>query len=383
MPLKLRAAHADDAPTLTQIMHDAKAAWGYPEDLMCQWREQWQITSQMITEQEMIVAEDAGHAIAFSGLKQNTPQSVTLEYLYVSPGAQKKGIGTLLLQRSEDRARQIGCDKVTLRSEVNAGGFYERRQYKTVGQEPSKMAPGRFMPLMEKTLVGNVVPISEITLSVSSNAWDFETGNAAEIAAHFAEQQRRIPELWNGRTLKLTSHSFDNGALTGVCTECSYAAFLTWRDWGAPDLTAFNLFGSAVIRSSDGALLYGVMSAHTATAGQIYPPGGNLDPSDVCPTGLIDIQGAIARELEEETGLRPNDLVPDDLLIVFDGARISVAQVFDSDRSAEALRHNIIAHSMASDEKELADIRIIRSGRDLTDPKVASYARALGNHILG
>jgi hypothetical protein len=74
--------------------------------------------------------------------------------------------------------------------------------------------------------------------------------------------------------------------------------------------------------------------------------------------------------------------VPDELLIVFEGARISVAQVFDSDRSAEALRHDIIAHSMASEEKELADIRIIRSGRDLTDPKVASYARALGNHIL-
>jgi N-acetylglutamate synthase-like GNAT family acetyltransferase len=195
MPLKLRAAHADDAPALTQIMHDAKASWGYPEDLMFQWREQWQITSDMITERAMIVAENAGHAIAFSGLKQNTPQSATLEYLYVSPGAQKKGIGTLLLQRSEDRARQIGCDKVTLRSEVNAGGFYERRQYKTVGQVPSKMAPGRFMPLMEKTLLGNVVPISEITLSVSSNPWDFETGNATEISAHFAEQQRRIPEL--------------------------------------------------------------------------------------------------------------------------------------------------------------------------------------------
>jgi GNAT superfamily N-acetyltransferase/8-oxo-dGTP pyrophosphatase MutT (NUDIX family) len=382
MRLKLRAARAYDAPALTKIMHDAKAAWGYPEDLMRQWREHWQIIPEMITDHKLIVAEDAGHAIAFSGLKQNTPRSVTLEYLYVSPSAQKKGIGTLLLQRSEDRARQIGCDKVTLRCEVNAGVFYERRQYKTVGQEPSKMAPGRFMPLMEKTLAGNVVPISEITLSVSSNPWDFETDNAAEISAHFAEQQRRIPELWNGRTLKLTSHSFDSGALTGVCTECSYAAFLTWRDWGAPDLTTFNLFGSAVIRSSDGALLYGVMSAHTATAGQIYPPGGNLDPSDVGPTGLIDIRGAIARELEEETGLRLNDLVPDDLLIVFDGARISVAQVFDSDRSAEALRHDIIAHSMASDEKELADIRIIRSGRDLTDPKVASYARALGNHIL-
>ena len=175
MPLKLRAAHADDAPALTQIMQDYKASLGYPEDLMRQWRGQWQITPEMVTDHELIVAEDAGQAIAFSGLKQNPPQSVTLEYLYVSPGAQKQGIGTLLLQRSEDRARQIGCDKVTLRSEVIAGGFYERRQYKTVGQEPSKMAPGRFMPLMEKTLVGNVVPISEITLSVSSNAWDFET----------------------------------------------------------------------------------------------------------------------------------------------------------------------------------------------------------------
>ena len=382
MPLKLRSARADDAPALTKIMHNAKASWGYPEDLMGQWREQWQITPELIADLEMIVAEDAGRVIAFSGLKQNRPPSVSLEYLYVSPGAQKKGVGSLLLQRSEDRARQMGCDNITLRSEVNAGGFYEQRNYKNVGQEPSNMAPGRFMPLMEKSLDGHVVPISQIMLSVSPEPWDFEAENLAEISAHFAEKQRQIPELWNGRTLKLTSHSFENGSLTGVCTECSYAAFLTWRDWGAPDLTTFNLFGSAVIRSSDGALLYGVMSAHTATAGQIYPPGGNLDPADINETGLIDIQGAIARELEEETGLSLDNLVPDALLIVFDGARISVAQVFDSDRPAEALRHNIIAHSMASEEKELADIRIIRSIQDLNDPAVASYARALGTYIL-
>ena len=382
MSLKLRPARPEDAPALTTIMHLAKASWGYPEELMREWREYWQITPDLLLELDGIVAEKNGIPVAFSGAKHDTNGRVDLDYLYVAPQVQKSGIGALLLMRSEDRARQQGYTKIALRSEVNAGGFYERCGYETTGQEPSQMAPGRFMPLMEKHLQPAVYPISKIDLRISGQPWTFEAANKAAISEYFAEKQRQIPELWNGRTLKLTDHRFEDGVLSGTCTECSYAAFLTWRDWGAPDLTTFNLFGSAVLRSSEGALLYGVMSPHTATAGLIYPMGGNLDPSDVNDSGSIDMQASIARELEEETGLSTRQLKHEELLIIFDGARISVSQVFDCDRPAEDLRAAINAHSKASAEQELADVRIIKTLDDLDDPAIVPYAKDLGRHLL-
>ena len=49
----------------------------------------------------------------------------------------------------------------------------------------------------------------------------------------------------------------------------------------------------------------------TANAGQIYPPGGSLEPADVDAGGNIGVVASIERELREETGIQ----VPDATLI--------------------------------------------------------------------
>lgn len=236
--------------------------------------------------------------------------------------------------------------------------------------------------MMEKVLPPSVHKISSIDVSLSGAPWTFEVENAAAIEDHFEEAKKRIELLWNGRTLKLTGYAFENGVFKGTCKECAFAAFLAWRDWGAPDSSAFNLFGSAVIRSADDALLYGVMSERTATAGLIYPPGGNLDPTDRTGDGKVDVVGAICRELEEETGLTANDCRPGDFLVAFDGPRISISRIFDVDEQAGELRERIMQFSMASEEQELSDIRVIRSAEDLEDPAIVPYARAIGKYLL-
>ncbi|WP_428671400.1 GNAT family N-acetyltransferase [Roseibium sp.] len=382
MPLKLRPATPADAPALTDILHRAKGAWGYPEDKMAEYREHWRISEAAIKSLQVTVAERGGNPVGFSGVSPLADDTLLIDFLFIAPEAQGQGIGSLLLTRSEDHARARGLTRLYLESDAHAGGYYEKHGFRTISSRPSEMSPGKDIPMMEKFLSPAVHEIETLDITLSPEPWPFETQNRAAIDAHFEEARKRIPLLWNGRTLKLTDYHFENGTFTGTCRECSYAAFLAWRDWGAPDPTAFNFFGSAILRSSDGALLYGVMSERTATAGQIYPPGGNLDPTDLAPDGKVDVTGATYRELEEETGIAKDCVEAACSLVVFDGPRIAVIQVFDTGIPAEELRERIVRHSLATGEQELADMRILRSRQDLEDPAIVPFARSAGAYLL-
>ncbi|MEP3046216.1 MAG: GNAT family N-acetyltransferase [Roseibium sp.] len=382
MPLKLRPASVADAPVLTDIMHRTKASWGYSEEKLAEYFKDWRITENLIRTMHFVVAEQDCVPVAFSGCSAVDADTLKIDYLFVSPDAHNTGLGSLLLIRIEDLARKLGLTRLYTRSEVHSGEFYERHGFVTVGLEPSQLAVGKTMPLMEKPLPSTVHLVSSIDLALSGQPWGFETSNEAAIADHFEDAKKRIEHLWNGRTLQLTGYRFIDGVFTGTCADSSFASYLAWRDWGAPDPTAFNLFGSAILRTNDGALLYGVMSEKTATGGLIYPPGGNLDPTDLTPDGKIDVEGAIYRELEEETGLTRHNVKEADLLVAFDGPRISIARVFDVASPANDLRRTIIEHSLASKEQELADIRILRSRLDLNDPAFVPFARALAEYLL-
>lgn len=382
MPLKLRPAKLSEAPALTDILHRAKASWGYPPHLMAEFRDHWSIAEATIRSLTVTVAEKDGVPIAFSGVTQQGDDTLLIDFLFVAPEAQRHGIGGLLLTRAVDRAREMGLPRLYLESDAHAGSFYEQRGFRTVATRPSEMSPGKDIPMMEKILPASVQKISKLDISMSPEPWAFESAHEREIQEYFEEARKRIALLWNGRTLKLTGYRFEAGVFQGTCKESSFAAHLAWRDWGAPDASAFNLFGSAILRSEDGALLYGVMSDRTATGGLIYPPGGNLDPTDLLPNGKVDVVGAIYRELEEETGLKPADVAARDLLITFDGPRISVGQVLEVAMPAEQLRDAILRFSAASREQELADMRIIRCREDLQDPAIVSYAKAVGDYLL-
>lgn len=382
MTLKLRPAHAGDTGILTDILHRSKASWGYPPDKIEAFRSEYRITQATLASLDMFVAESNGRPVAFAGGKMRQ-HCLYLEFLFVAPEAMRRGIGSLLLQRMEDRARACGKTRMMLESDYFARGFYESRGFTTLSERPGQMSPDGVIPIMEKPLRAEIVPLKSVRLTIDREAhWAFERRHAMEIETHWAEICRKNPALWNGRTLKLAGYTLADGHFIGTCRECSYAAFLAWRDWGAPDLETHNIFGSAVLRSSDGALLYGVMSQSTANAGRIYPPGGNLDPADIRPDGSVDILGAIFRELEEETGLGMKDITADALFAILDGPRISIARVLNVPFAAEPLRDRILQHSMASEEQELSDIRILRHPQDLTSPDFVPFARDIARMLL-
>lgn len=208
--------------------------------------------------------------------------------------------------------------------------------------------------------------VTTLDLAVHPVVWPFAEERRDEITAHFAEQQRARPKLWNGRVLLGRDALFTDGHLSATYFETDFASFLAWRDWGFPDNAVFNGFGMGALRASDGAFAMGVMGQHTSNAGRIYFPSGTPDLADVRDDRL-DLPGSIVREIEEETGLRPDDyLIRPHWHCVVAGPAIALIQVLDVNMSGEALRARIEANLAAQENPELAGIHLVRGRSDVT-----------------
>lgn len=221
-------------------------------------------------------------------------------------------------------------------------------------------------------------PISGTDIRMVPGPWPLPAALRAQVPVRWAAMLAANPHLWDGRIIGVTAPAVgDDGVLRAEAREDAFSAFLTWREAGFPDIGMHNLFGSALIASSDGALIYGVMGADTANAGRIYPPGGSLEPRDVLADGRVDVAGCTDLELEEETGLRAGDAGKGRLVAVFDGPRISVAQFYHFDEAADRLVARIRANLDAQEHRELADIVAIRCLADADPVWTVPYALAL------
>ena len=156
-----------------------------------------------------------------------------------------------------------------------------------------------------------------------------------------------------------------------------------------------NLFGTAVVLSSDGALLVGEMAQHTANAGRIYGPCGSLDPADICNVGnnldgTIDIEGSMARELYEETGLDLDQARADaDYLIWFEGPRAAVTRRYRFMANADELSAQIDRFLADDKMAELSAVEFVvntteyHSGKKIELEAMPDYTIAIIRHLFG
>jgi 8-oxo-dGTP pyrophosphatase MutT (NUDIX family) len=205
--------------------------------------------------------------------------------------------------------------------------------------------------------------------------WPFADARRREIDDHFAALQRERPRLWNGRVLLGREPRFTSDAFRADYFETDFASFLAWRDWGFPDRSVFNGFGMGALRSRDGAYVLGEMAEHTANAGNIYFPAGTPDLQDI-KTGMVDIAGSVAREVEEETGLTAGDYRATDTWdCVVAGPLIALMRGLEVDLNGDVLRRVIEGNLARQSAPELAAIHLFRSQRDIC-PNVPPYMAA-------
>jgi 8-oxo-dGTP pyrophosphatase MutT (NUDIX family) len=208
--------------------------------------------------------------------------------------------------------------------------------------------------------------VTTLDLGLQPRPWPFADERRGDIDAYFALQRAEKPKLWNGRILLGRTPVFAGERFSASYFEADFSSFLAWRDWDFPDRDVFNGFGMGALRGSDGAFVLGEMARHTANAGRIYFPSGTPDLDDI-RDGAVDIPGSVAREVEEETGLRPADYRAGahwDCIV--SGAAIAMIRILDVDMTGEALRARIEANLARQHQPELSAIHLVRGVADLT-----------------
>jgi 8-oxo-dGTP pyrophosphatase MutT (NUDIX family) len=216
------------------------------------------------------------------------------------------------------------------------------------------------------------------TLDLKYEPWDwpFATRRRADIDAHFALKKREKPNIWNGQVLLARGPAWAAGRFSASYFATDFASFLAWRDWGFVDASVFNGFGMGALRCADGAFLMGEMGPHTSTAGRIYFPAGTPDLDDIVGD-RVDIAGSVMRELEEETGLTPEDYeAAAHWDCVMAGSAIALIRILNVAIPAETLRTRIEANLARQKHPELSAIHLVRARADISaamPPFVAAF----------
>jgi 8-oxo-dGTP pyrophosphatase MutT (NUDIX family) len=228
----------------------------------------------------------------------------------------------------------------------------------------------------------SVVPVDRLEVGHSPWEWPFALQRRGEIDTHFAKLHRDTPALWNGRVLMLRDFAIEDRVFRGRTFETDFASLLAWRDWDFPDPAVANVYAMGALRGSDGGFILGEMGAHTANAGKIYFAAGTPDPGDVKGEG-VDLLGSVVREVEEETGLTPDDftLAPG-WFTVLAGPRIAQMKLLQARAPTEELRERILGFLATQEQPELSAIHIVRGPADLTvamPPFMAAFLRHVWN----
>jgi len=150
MDVLIRKATPADGAHLTAIAQAAKLHWGYSSHWLTAWRDALTITPDPLEQMDVFVAALDGQAVGFYALS-STGAAVSLEHLWIAPEWMGHGIGSLLFAHAVARAQTSGAVQLTIESDPNAEGFYQRMGARRTGSVPAPLpeAPDRHLPVLE------------------------------------------------------------------------------------------------------------------------------------------------------------------------------------------------------------------------------------------
>ena len=148
---------------------------------------------------------------------------------------------------------------------------------------------------------GHIFRVDRVDVRLATTPHPFEDANRGPIESNWMRERLAKPAIFNGSVVLLSSLSWREGLLEGVCHPISYAGFLYWRRQ-QPRESAEHAFAHAMLVTTDGALIAIRMAGSTINAGKVYFAAGSFEAQDF-PLGRVDVSFNMAREVREETGI--------------------------------------------------------------------------------
>ncbi|WP_425497658.1 NUDIX hydrolase [Hoeflea ulvae] len=220
-----------------------------------------------------------------------------------------------------------------------------------------------------------MIRLEAVRLRVDEAMHPWHQAEAQAVDAHWAREQVERPWLFNGTVMLHRGLRHEAGVVTGISHRVPYAALLHWIKT-QPRADAWHLFGSAVMISSDNAMLLIRMAARTANAGKVYAPSGSLDENDISG-GCVDVESGFVREALEETGYDLARAEAEQPLWCwrFDH-RVAVFRRFRLNEPAAVLVERMREHIRTDPEQEIEDMVVVRAPAD-AGPSVTPYMKAM------
>ncbi len=155
----LRDATPSDVSDLTEIAHEAKRHWNYPEAWIAVWSPELSFEPESLTTMRVVLAEEHGRVEGFCGLTPGTARW-QVEHLWIRPSAMGRGVGRMLFDDAVAYARCQGAAVLAIESDPHAEGFYLRMGATRVGAiaAPAEGDPNRSLPVLELAL-GECYPV--------------------------------------------------------------------------------------------------------------------------------------------------------------------------------------------------------------------------------
>ncbi len=222
----------------------------------------------------------------------------------------------------------------------------------------------------------SLTPLSRISARRVAYDWVWARDNAEAIDRNWARRLEGTPGLFDGPVFLASGCTIADDTCETSLFEVPYSRFIAFRDAGVPDALVANAFAAVVPHSADGAVLLGVMGAHTANAGQIYFPCGTPDRGDLRADGTVDLAGSAAREFLEETGLALPEGASEAWVLLRGDGQLAFLRPVRFDLDAEALKARIEMHRSREDEPELARSVIVRSRAEIDAARMPGFVQA-------
>jgi GNAT superfamily N-acetyltransferase len=134
--VRIRRALPKESPALTEIAHNAKRHWGYPEHWIQHWQADLTVPPDFISNNQVYLADRDGEIIGFYALVVRDQQA-ELEHLWVAPEHIGTGVGKELFIHAMHIAAGENVSEVEISADPNAAGFYQRMGARRIGEVSS------------------------------------------------------------------------------------------------------------------------------------------------------------------------------------------------------------------------------------------------------